>query len=157
VAMARLKKRWICLLALVVTINFGYFIHGYWRHYPIEAAREWEYAYRPMYEYLFSVEKQYDQIWFSDVLGRPYIFYLFYTQLDPKKFRQDSLVERETLGFVNVWRVGKYRFFKGGLSPMKIKEGSVIVCWFDQVPSNVKILKEIFLPNGQKTLVAYEF
>ena len=90
-------------------------------------------------------------------MGRPYIYYLFYTKTDPNTFRSDSVVRRDAFGFVTVDRFGKYHFLNG---TTKIDNGKGIKNLFIKTPNNVpekaSRLKTFNILNGSTALVAYE-
>jgi len=135
--------------------NFVYYIHGYYVHYPREYSGEWQHGYKDAISYVKSVEGQYDRIYFTESLGRPYIYFLFYTQYEPKKFRQEALVEREVFGFVHVNGFDKYRFTRDIKSNAGQSEKVLYVDTPANVPENAQILKNFYLLNGEKTLAAY--
>ena len=89
-------------------------------------------------------------------MGRPYIYYLFYTKIDPRFFRKNNVVKRDVFGFVNIERFGKYDF----LNKKKKADNKNDKALFIQMPLNVpgksKILKKFYLLNGTVALVAYE-
>lgn len=152
-------KKVFKFLIIIVTfsllfLNFVYFQHGYWRHYPIEYAGEWQYGYKPAIEFIKTVESEYDKVWVTDALGRPYIYFLFYLQDNPQSFWQEAIVEREVYGFVKVKSFGKYHFsskfdFEGkGKSLYLDKPGNL--------PPEAKVIKDFYLLNEEKVLVAFE-
>lgn len=149
------KKLIVYFLLGLLFINFAYFYHNYLYHYPLEFSGEWQYGYKQSIDFVKSVENKYDFIQVSDVLGRPYIYYLFYTKTNPEYFRKNSDVKRDAFGFVRVNRVGKYVFFKGyNYAFIKNKKVLYINTPYN-LPKNIKILKTFYLLNGQPILVAY--
>jgi len=147
------KRILLITFYLSLVANFVYFQHGYWRHYPVEFAGEWEYGYQPAIDFVKQVEADYDEIWFTDKIGRPYIFFLFYFQKDPLEFRQQAQIARDVFGFVEVESFNKYHFFREKVSA----QGRALI--FDdpgRIPAEAVIVKTICLPNGKEVLKAYE-
>lgn len=138
----------------LVLMSLVFFQHGYYRHYPTEFSGEWQYGYRESIEFISSVEDEYDQIWFTDKIGRPYIYFLFHLKKDPKEFWDQAVVERETLGFVKVRSFGKYFFFENDfkLDPAK---RVLVVNLADWAPTEVEVIKTFNLLNGEPILKAY--
>jgi 4-amino-4-deoxy-L-arabinose transferase-like glycosyltransferase len=135
--------------------NFLYFYHSYFNNYPFDYSGEWQYGYKQSIDYVKSVEKDYDYIQITNVLGRPYIYYLFYTKTKPVDFRNSASIGRDPFGFVTVNSFGKYIFptdYNYNLS--KNKKVLYINTPF-VLPKNIKILKTFYLLNGQSVLVAY--
>lgn len=155
----RIHKSWlykviVYVLLLILLLNVGYYLYGYYVHYSREYSREWQYGYKQAIEYAVENEDNYDQIYITDKLGRPYIYYLFYGNVLPDDFRVDSSVQRDVFGFVNVLRVGKYSFAKNlGLDG----EGKKALFIDDplSVPQNAFILKEINRLDGEPSLIIY--
>lgn len=141
-----------CCLLLIA--NVIYFLHGYWRHYPYEYSGEWQYGYQEAVQYIKEVENQYDQIWFTSALGRPYIYFLFYLQEDPQKFRQTAEVEREVFGFVKVKSFNKYHFSE----KHDLKQNGKVL--YVDTPANIlpeaKIIQTFNLLNGKEVLKAFQ-
>lgn len=138
---------------LLLFVNFLYFFHSYFVHYPRESAADWNYGYKQAYSYLRDVESDYDNIYFTSVLGRPHIYYLYYDQVDPNFYRENSDITRDVFGFVHVNRIGKYYFNNIPLGESKGK--NIHIERWDKVPENAKILKEFKLPDGNDMLIAY--
>ncbi|MCJ7792948.1 MAG: glycosyltransferase family 39 protein [Candidatus Marinimicrobia bacterium] len=151
------KKRGYLIMMVVFSflgLNWLYFQHLYWRHYPIEYAGEWQYGYKPAVEYAKTVEDNYQEIWVTEAIGRPYIYFLFYLQKDPREFWQEAQVEREVWGFVKVKSFGRYHFFNQADFD---REGKILyIDKADNLPPGAKVLKTIYLPNGQEILKAFE-
>jgi len=139
----------------LLVISFFYFQHGYWRHYPKEYSGEWQYSYKPALEFVRAVEDRYEKIWFTENLGRPYIYTLFHLKVDPKIFQQTAIIEREALGFVRVKSFGKYHFFS---SPEEIIlfPKTLIIDRPNNLPAGGTLIQTFSLLNGQEELAAYE-
>lgn len=145
----------ICvMLVFIIFFNLVYFFHNYFTHYPKTFSREWQYGYKETIQYIKEVEANYDRIYFTDALGRPYIYILFYEKYDPLEFRKEAIIKREALGFVHIESFGKYIFYDP-----KIKNNNTIL-YIDTpgaVPSGAKVVKDFYLLNGGKVLEAYVF
>ncbi len=141
------------LSILFLIFNFLYFYHDYLVHYKRIYSGEWQYGYKESINYASSVYGNYDQINITTELGRPYIYYLFYTKTPPGEFRKTAKVEREVFGFVNVKGYGKYRFLKDlkDVSNKKV----LYVNSASNTPASAKILKIFNLLNGKSTIIIY--
>lgn len=146
----------IFLIVLVLGGNVAYYLHGYYTHYPREYSREWQYGYEEAVSFAES-HKEFDQVVFSTVLGRPYIYALFYSRTDPREFRKTAVVEREVYGFVHVRSFGRYQFSDSPASVYYPR--TVRVVYFDllsRLPTRASILQRFNLLNGETTLIAYQ-
>jgi 4-amino-4-deoxy-L-arabinose transferase-like glycosyltransferase len=141
-------------IGLFYFFNIFYFIYGYSTHYAWQYSGEWQYGYKDSIAYTKEVEQQYDHIIVSDVLGRPYIYYLFYQHITPDYFRSNAKVERDAFGFVNVSSYGKYIFTK---DPAVLKQQGKVLYIADarSIPKNAKVLQMFHLVNGDPVLAAY--
>jgi len=144
----------ITILGLII-IGFIYFQHGYWRHYPAEFSGEWQYGYKEAISFVESVENNYDRVYFTDALGRPYVYFLFYLQKDPRQFWQEAEIKRDAYGFVKVKSFGKYHFFNIERKPV-LEAGLLIVDLPQNLPESAKKVQSFHLLNGQEILAAYE-
>jgi len=143
-------------VAIFAIFNFLYFLHNYFKHYPKEFSGEWQYGYKEAIAYANEREGEYDNIVMTEELGRPYVYVLFYSKYDPAKFRKEVVVEREALGFVHVRSFGKY-IFRENIASESVSEGNNLYIDIpENIPGNVKKMKEFKLLNGNVALVAYE-
>ncbi len=151
----RLFKPAIVVLGLLLLANFFYFFRNYNVHYPYIFSGEWQYGYKDSIKYVQSVQRNYDKIYVTSDMGRPYIYYLFYTKTDPRIFRENSIVKRDVFGFVTVDGFGKYRFLNNS-TEVKKNSRNLFIQTPQNVPSEANILKKFYLLNGRISLVAYE-
>lgn len=139
---------------LVLLVNVLYYLHGYYAHYPRIFSGEWQYGYEESIAYVSAHKHEYDTIYITDKLGRPYVYYLFYEKTNPKEFQKTADIEREVLGFVNVKGYGNYVFLRE-LPHEKATDKTLFVNTPEAVPSNANVLKHFKLLNGNDALIAY--
>lgn len=149
-----LSKIIFVTLFLIIAFNFLYFINNYFYHYPRIYSGEWQYGYKDAISYINNVEKKYDNIYFTNVLGRPYIYMLFYGKYSPVQFREEAKIRREAFGFVHIDGFGKYHFVDNTNSLFP-KENNLYIDVPGNIPSSATILKNFYLLNGKKVLSAY--
>ena len=135
--------------------NFGYFVHEYFYQYPYEYSGEWQYGYKDSISYVKSVENNYDYIQVTNALGRPYVYYLFYTQTNPEDYRKTAVIHRDAFGFVKILGFGKYLFPENYDYNLNKSKKVLYINTPYNLPKNIKILKTFYLLNGQPVLVAY--
>lgn len=152
---SKVFKILVILLSFLLVANFFYFFRNYVTHYPFEFSGEWQYGYKQSIEYVKSVQDNYNQIKITTTMGRPYIYYAFYTKIDPKIFRESVVVKKDPFGFVNVLSFSKY-YFADNLSSIK---GDARKALYIDSPPRVHpkgdILKRFYLLNGAEILTAY--
>lgn len=156
---SRIHKSWLFKLTLygfliMLIFNFVYYLYGYYVHYAREFSKQWQYGYKEALEFTEENKDKYDEIYFTDKLGRPYIYYLFYSKTTPQEFRNDYDVERDVFGFVKVKRVGKYNFRDYLEIDEKGKEFLYVNDHLN-VPDDATVLKTINNLAGEPALVIY--
>ena len=149
------KKLAVGILSFIILINFAYFWHGYFVHYPKEFSSEWQYGYKESISYVENQKQQYDRIYFTNYLGRAYIYKLFYTQSDPETFREQSKVTRDGFGFVHVDRIEKYSIMDNLPNKVAKREKALYINDPSKVPQNAKIVKTFYQLNGKAVFTAY--
>lgn len=150
---ASIQKSIIAFVVLFLAAQVFYFQYEYHTYYPYRFSGDWNYTYKDSIAYVTKVQSLYNKVVVSDVLGRPYIYYLFYMHVDPVYFRQNSVVTRDVFGFVDVHSFGKYIFTN---APASIKGKQYI--YIDSVattPKHVHILKTFTNLDGTPVLDAY--
>jgi 4-amino-4-deoxy-L-arabinose transferase-like glycosyltransferase len=145
------------LFSFLLVINSLYYLHGYFKHYPREYSSYWQYGYKEAVNYASSQEQNYDHIYVTDLLGRPYIYFLFYQKTDPRVFRTTAQVERDIFGFVKVKGFGKYKFgderrLAQGETGKKLFIGNP-----KNFPEGAKKLRTFSTIDGYPELVAYTY
>ncbi len=110
--LVKFKKLYLFLVSCFLFLEFARFQYLYYRSYPTEFSGEWLTQYPPLVHYLKSVESSYQQIFVTPDFGRPYIYFLFYGQVDPADYQQEAQTTRtgDAFGFFDVHALGKYKF-----------------------------------------------
>ena len=153
----RYKKLIYTFLAVFLFLNVFYFLHGLFAHYAREYSSEWQYTYKEVVPYLEKEKANYDRVYFTDKLGRPYVFFLTYGKIFPKEFRNSSNISREALGFVHVNALGKYEFLSDVSGSIKNSGNNLFVDIPQNVPDGANIIKTFYLLDTTPSLVVYNF
>ncbi len=147
------KGRVVYVLLLIVLYLFSmtYYLHNYYRHYPVEFSGEWQYGYAQALERIAPIAQNYDRVVMTDSIGRPYMYTLFYTKTDPAVYlrSKDSYFDAE--GFYHVKGFLKYRF--GGMLPDEF-DGKTLYIW-NSLPEGATLLDTIKLLNGNPVLYIF--
>lgn len=78
--LVRFKKIFLIILLLEVCR----YLYIYHQAYPYKWASQWQSGYQEMIQTVSSKQDNYDQVYITRALGRPSIYYWFYTQTDPR-------------------------------------------------------------------------
>lgn len=156
-ALARRKKLWSILFVLAFVANFSYFTHNYFTHYSREFSGEWQYGYKQAIGKISALPDTYDTIVMSDVIGRPYMYTLFYTRYDPEEFLRIRKSYFDASGFYHVDGFGPYRFPEKGKGDTSQYEGRTLyVMEPSEVIEGARIIDTVTLLNGNPVLVLFE-
>lgn len=142
-------------LMLMLSLNVYYFLHSYSSHYPKSYSSEWQYGYKQVIEFIKVNNSKFEKIIFTEDLGRPYIYALFYLKYSPEKFRNNAEVAREALGFVHVNSFDKYSFEKVVSSKHDSSKNYLYIDKPNKVPENATLLATFRELDGKATLAAY--
>lgn len=152
--LSKYKRIVYITISIILFVNFLYYIHGYYFHYPYEYSGQWQYGYSEAINYIERVKNDYDKIVFTNELGRPYVYTLFYTKENPESFRLTAKIEREVFGFVHVNSYGKFVFED---NPSQYhSEGKILYVDIpERVPNGALILQKFYLLNREEALIVY--
>lgn len=85
----KIPRKKILLLAnlVLIFISFSIYIHNYFSHYPYEKASFWQYGYKEAVLESQKLKNDYSKIIIDGTLEQAYIFWLFYTNFDPRIYQ----------------------------------------------------------------------
>jgi len=146
------QKQMLSLYLIILFAFVGYYLHGYYTHYPKEYSAQWQYGYKQVVQYIGANEQNYKMV---DITGieRGYIYTLFYLKYPPQEFRQTAKYYTDAFGFVHVDSFGKYQFPDN--TPKTVSSNILYISTTADVPSNVHILKTFPYLDGTPDVVAY--
>lgn len=151
-----IKRLVYVFVAISFFASIFYFQYEYYTHYPVRFSADWQYGYKESIKYVLQHKSEYDRIYEMGGMGRPYIYYLFYTKTDPREFRASAKVERDAFGFVNVSSFDKYVFPKDLNNHVESKKNLYIISG-EAVPEGGKQLKQIKRVDGSTSLTLYTY
>ena len=147
------RKQIVSIFLFFLFLSLLYFLHGYFTYYAKEFSGEWQYGYKDSVNYVLSNLSKYNQVNVSETLGRPYIYYLFYSKEDPRVYRKSAIIKRDANGFVDIQGYGKFRFAKD-LGKFRGK-GFLFIDAPNRLPAKAFKIKTFYLMNGYPILIAY--
>ncbi|MGB9706530.1 MAG: glycosyltransferase family 39 protein [Microgenomates group bacterium] len=153
----KIKTGFLLGILLISFLSFRRFLIDYFLFYPQAHTSTWQAGYRPLYQKLALLEKNYDEILVTKFYGEPHIFYLFYRQYNPESCQKGIEViryDREDK-WVNVDRIGKYYFIER-INPENLKKGQLIAISPQEFNFKLYILDEVKYPNGKTAFLIGE-
>ena len=140
------------MIGVILALEFGSYLVSYYRDYPKSYSNQWQYGYKSMIAVVKSRQDQYEQVFITRKLGRPSMYYWFYTQTDPRLVQalnhQVAKDQGEYLEF------GKLKF---GPPPGDLPVNSLVVLGpGEALPETGKLIDEIYDLGGQLAFRIYE-
>ena len=153
------KKTLLLLYFFTLTLFFVYFLDLYFLHSPYFTGKDWLYPYKPALQLVSQYQDKYNRIIFTNTLGQPYIFMLFYYKIDPATYQTQSKLVADAQGDVGqITKYGKF-VFKRVDWPAERGDSSTIFVGDqfelpeqDMDPTNLIRLGDIYYPNGAHAL-----
>lgn len=146
----RYKRLFYIVYCFLLIASLGFSQLVYYRYYPYEWSQEWLTSYPRLVRYIDSIKEQNQLIYITPDLGRPYIYFLFYSHYSPEKFIQDAVSggrSGDAFGFFSVNSFGPYRFYIPDLTTVTSKD--VMVTRADPPPDGFSLLQTITDSNGK--------
>jgi len=133
---------WGAVFGIIFLFNIFYFFHNYFIHYPSWSFKEWQYGYKELVKEVSRMENDYEKVVITESVDRPYIYFLFYREYDPRKYWQEREARSDIFGFWEISGFGKYKF---GLNYLGNQRGqkTLVVLGPNEDVEGFKEVKEI--------------
>ncbi len=138
----KFKKTFIFLTSSLLVLNFFYYLHMYYLHWPLNYSNAWQYGYKQAVEVVKPLYPNYDHIIVTRGLGRPYIYFLLYNQTDPREYLKTAKIETDQFFFIDVKGYDKY-LFVDNLSQTEVSGRILYVANAGQLPSSAQKITTI--------------
>jgi len=98
-------------IVFFLIVGFFYWCDLYFVHMVKRSPKEWLYGYKEAINFILKKRVYTINIFFTDFYGQPYIYYLFYSRYDPKKFQVERVFSENKFGDVGkVEKLGNLEF-----------------------------------------------
>ncbi len=104
------KRLLLPITALLILISIFYYLHQYYLHYPKTYSGEWQYGYKQAVNVANQNYNAVDKIIVTKKLGRPYIYFLLYNQINTKDYINSADIVKDNFFFYHVNSFDKYYF-----------------------------------------------
>lgn len=145
--------------ALILLFFFCYYLDLNFRHSPYFTSQQWLYPYKSAMQTVTKYQNEYDRTIFTNSLGQPYVFVLFYNQIDPRLYQSQSQLTTNPQGDVGeVRKFDKFIFKKVDWPAERGMTSTLFVGDKYELPEqdmnqvNVVRLGEIYYPDGAHAL-----
>lgn len=148
----RSPKIFFVPFTILYTLCTIYIFDLYIFHSQAVFAKEFNYGYKQAVQII--KDNPTDTVLFTDVLGQPYIYYLFYTQYDPITYQKNNSFIDGGLDVGRVGEVGNVQFHQFGVSELNRMKDTMFVGsegnidnQYDIAGDNVSMFKQIETPD----------
>jgi len=101
----------VSIFFLLLSYDFGHYLHAYFLHYPKELPYAWQYGFDQIASLVKENYDKYDKIIISDRYDQPYILMAFFLEYPPQTLQKEIvLTPRDKFGFSTVRNFGKMEF-----------------------------------------------
>ncbi len=139
------------LYILFFILNIAYYLHQYFIHTNIDFQKDWQYGYKEAIEYVDVYKNTEKRIIFSSSFEQPYIFYLYFAQVNPEEYIKSGGSRRtaEKCYSINNAYFGECRD--------KLRSQDIYVGIGREDIPNTKDLKEFKYQDGNIATKVYEY
>lgn len=142
------KKTFISIITLSILVNFLFYAHIYYKHWPVNYSGAWQYGYKQLVHEIKPLYDKSDRIIVSNYLGRAYINFLFHMPIEPKYYWETKNSYKDNFAFYHVDGFGKFRFVDS-LDSVDIRGRTIVAMPPGSTPSGFKVIKNITDPLGK--------
>lgn len=148
------RRFFMIVLGIVIAGSLQTFWHGYFTRFPREQSGDFQYAMAAAVSYAEKQKNDYDRIEVANqgTLNQSYMFFLFYTAFDPKRYL--ALGGTETGRFEASHSFDRYAF---GFLPQKEEDmvsGTLYLYDKDHIPAGARVIERFSDVDGSMAIVA---
>lgn len=149
------------IYCLLFVLNVSYYLNQYFVEQNREYAMYWQFGYKEAMVEAKKIRQQGKRAFLSENFEQPYIFYLFYTKADPRRYLEEK-------GSNRIWNdcftIDDIHF---GRCDVYMRSGDIYITpTQDAIPSrkiiippyikNTKEIQTVYFPNGKKAVTFHE-
>ena len=143
----KFKKFFLVLTFLLLSLNFFFYLHMYYVHWPRNYSGEWQFGYKEAVEFIKLRYNDVDYVVVTKAQGRPYIYFLLYMQFNPREYWKSVQITKDKFFFINVDGFDKLRF-TDSLTEASVSGRVLYVVLPNTLPPSAQKLKTITRLDG---------
>lgn len=133
---------------LLFVLNMTYYFHQYYVHTPFEYGDFWQYGYKQAFAYAKEHESKYNKIIVTYEYDQPYIYYLYYNQIDPAWYQKNWNTNGDDTVQRFYRKIGIYEFEKINWGKVSQQKNILVMGSPGEIPDSKEVLYEVQFPNG---------
>lgn len=120
-------------------ISIFYYLNYYYRHYPKEASRYWQYGYKRVVNYIKDNYDKYDKVILTNRYGRAYAYLLFYLEYPPLKIQEQMAdLQKKGRGWGEINKFDKFEIGNVNWRMNRNQERWLLIGEAGEFPKKVK-------------------
>lgn len=148
---ALIKFSLLSVVSLALLINFGYYLHQYYVHMPLEWSYDWQYGRQEAVETTEKLKKDYKKVVISTELEQPHMFWLYYLKYDPGRYLSEGGTASGDFAEVQN-KFDRYEFRPLNWEKDKDLENILFVGLPEELPRSASVIKTIYYLNGEEAI-----
>ncbi|MEK9146636.1 MAG: phospholipid carrier-dependent glycosyltransferase [Patescibacteria group bacterium] len=144
----RLKKLFLVTCFLFLVAQFLFYLHIYYFHWPRIWSNQWQYGYKQLVYQINNLYDDADHIVVTKALGRPYIYFLLYRQVDPRDYLKTAKIVRDQFFFIDVNGFDKF-IFTGSPADERPPGKTIYITEGASLPAGSQLLSTINQLDGK--------
>jgi len=156
-----LVKIAIPFIIFIFIWQFTVFWDAYAVHAQVREPYHWQVGYKEMVTKVMQLKNNYHNVKVTDKKGTPYIFFLFYTQYNPKRWQEQSGGSK---GDLDVFHFQSMKYldnieFVSEKCPASFSQdpNTLYVCVNEEIPGNARTIETIRYNNGEPAFIILDF
>lgn len=167
IAQKKQKFVFLSILGLIFIIQFSFYLHRYYIHYPLESEEWWHYGFKQLAVYVKENEDQYDYVIWSDREQPPLLFSLFWLKIDPRVLQENKLNRTQISDAIWADHLPNTKYYYGHVSEERITANDFIGTLkpnilyltpklevgrdfrYAPLPNSIRLLETIYYPSGR--------
>lgn len=104
------RKIFLSATLIIYTVSLCYYLDLYYQHMVKKSPTDFLYGYQSAIDFLTINTSKFDQVYFTNYYGQPYIFYLFFNHYPAQKYQQQAKLSTNSVDVGQVEKIDNINF-----------------------------------------------
>ncbi|KKT30672.1 MAG: hypothetical protein UW41_C0008G0017 [Candidatus Collierbacteria bacterium GW2011_GWC2_44_18] len=163
----KLIKSFTILLALWISVSFGFYLRQYFGNYAFSYSSSWQFGYAEVMTYVQDHRHEYDRVFITKRFGEPHIFYSFFNKISPLsmqpgrnniRFQKSEWYWTDKID--NVYFINDWQIPLTSIKTLPLESGgevstqrSLLITSAGHVPVNAHVIKTVNFLDGSPAFI----
>ncbi len=147
------------LILTAYLLSFIYYSDLYFNHLVKKSPTDYLYGYHQAINYLVNHQSSFQNIYFTQFYGQPYIYYLFYTSYPPSQYQSQAKLISSSVDTGQINQIDNIRFTEPNFAQLSSHPSSLGIFNYDEVVRqniDLRFLTPLSPINNISTFYAYQ-